>query len=80
MSGQHKYTSWEDLINAFRSGELDPKKYTVVMDNDCSWLRYVGDDMDEEEADDHAHSLFAGGGYRDIVDVLQAVGISAEWC
>ena len=74
------YNNWKELFDAFNSGELDKSKYTVVMDNDGCRLRYIGDDMDEDEAYEHAIDMFDGNGYSDIVDVLQAAGIPAEWC
>ena len=75
-----KYKTWKELFAAFASGKLPRDKYCVVMDNDCCFLRYLGDDMDENEAYDHCEELFHGDGYRDIVDVLNAAGIPAEWC
>lgn len=75
-----KYKSYKELAAAFKSGELDPKKYVLVMDNDCCSLDYRGDDMNEDEAYKHAQSLFQGNGYSDIAEVCIAAGIPAEWC
>lgn len=75
---EYKYKGWSELFEAFRSGELDAEKYMVIMDNDNCCLAYTGND--EDEACDHCDSLFHGGGYGDIVEVLKAAGIPAEWC
>jgi len=70
-----KYDSWKEVIDGFRSGEIDSDEWVVVMDNDCSSLSYKGA-LEEPE-----HELeFKGNGYRDIVEVLNACGIPAEWC
>ena len=75
-----RYKTYGELAEAFRSGELDRERYILVMDNDNCSLSYRGDDMDEDEAYEHAQTLFRGDGYRDIVDVCHAAGIPAEWC
>ena len=75
-----KYKTYTELAEAFSSGELDKKKYVLVMDNDYCSLNYRGDDMDENEAYDHCQTLFRGGGYGDIIEVCEAAGIPAEWC
>ncbi len=75
---KYKYTSYAALAAAFKSGELDPKKYVLMLDNDNCYLDYLGDDMDEGAAYRHAHSLFEGNGDFDFEEVVTALGIPCE--
>jgi hypothetical protein len=87
-----KYKNLQQLAAAFASGELDKTKYKLILDNDCSFLNYVGPlpagmNPDTEEADiwrdeqhEKAHKLFEGNGYRDLLDACLAAGIPADWC
>lgn len=83
-----KYKNWAELISAFNGGELED--WIVVMDNDDAYLSWCGeipDDMTEDQEIafwdakfKESRKLWRGGGYRDLVDVLNAVGVPAEWC
>lgn len=87
-----KYKNLQDLAAAFASGELDKTKYTLVLDNDDSFLSYRGslpDGVDEgsdaaeawrDQKNDEAMELFRGKGYDDLQDACIAAGIPAEWC
>lgn len=82
-----KYPTIGDLLAAFQSGELDKNLWTLVMDNDGSRLKYVGpvpSGIDcfryVGEMNDTASLWFRGGGYDDIVDLCNAVGIPCVWC
>ena len=89
---KRKYKNIKELARAFKCGELSKKEWTLILDNDCSSLRYTGalpDGMDEdsEEADvwldkknDEADKLFYGNGYSDLQDACEAAGIPTEWC
>jgi hypothetical protein len=74
-----KYRTWKALIKAFQTGKLSKDKYIIVMDNDNSFLRYLGKDMNEDEAYEHCRTLWRGQGYSDIVDILKALKLPAEW-
>ena len=85
MTSECTYKNWEELFAAFDSGKLDKNKFMIVMDNDNTSLRYMGDPQelgcsDEDELYDKVKGLFHAGGYCDIVEVLQAAGYPAEWC
>lgn len=71
-----KYKNMAELAEAFRSGDLDRSKYVLMMDNDCSYLVYTGEDV---EADERPEALYEGDGYGDIVDACNAAGIPTEW-
>lgn len=74
-----KYADYQQLADAFKSGELSREDYILRMDNDNCNLRYIGDQMDEDEAYGHCQSLFRGEGYGDIVEVCNVAGIPCEW-
>lgn len=87
-----KYKSLIQLAEAFRSGELNKEHYTLILDNDGSWLDYTGPLPDGIEAGSmaaevwrdemcaKARKLFSGNGYSDIDDACTAAGIPCEWC
>lgn len=84
-----KYKDIQALAAAFRSGELDPKLYTLLMDNDYSSLEYTGpvpEGLSDAAAGawrdaqtEKAEGLFEGKGYLDAVDACNAAGIPTEW-
>jgi len=88
----YKYNSLIDVAAAFASGELKRDEYTLVLDNDTSFLRYCGPLPegilpDSPEADawrdrkvDETRTLFRGNGYADLADACEAAGIPSEWC
>ena len=76
----YKYKTYTELANAFKSGELDPSKYFLLLDNDDCHLHYMGDDMDEDAAHEHCRNLFRGNGYGDLKELCDAAGIPAQWC
>lgn len=90
MNTEYKYKDWQELIAAFKSGELDG--WMISMDNDCAGLQWVGESPNEPEFSreeceafqdrkrEESQKLWRGGGYADIVDLLQACGIPADWC
>lgn len=87
-----KYKNLTELAAAFRSGDLNRAHYTLVLDNDGSWLRYIGPlpdgvARDSEAADvwldakhDECRAWFRGNGYSDLSDACDAAGIPNEWC
>jgi len=75
-----KYKTYKELSDAFKSGELDPKLYFLRVDNDNANLYYLGDDMDEDEADEHCHALFSDNRPIYVVEILRLAGIPSENC
>jgi hypothetical protein len=87
-----KYKNLQQLAAAFASGELDKTKYKLILDNDCSFLNYVGPlpegmkpETDEaydwlDKQHEAAREMFEGNGYSDLLDACLAAGIPADWC
>lgn len=87
-----KYKNLQQLAEAFRSGALSRDEYTLILDNDDSFLSYTGPlpdgvEADSEEADiwrdrksNQARNWFRGNGYADLADACKAAGIPVEWC
>ncbi len=82
-SNDCKYKTYEELAEAFKSGELSDREWMLQMDNDNCFLVFIGETVNEQEADDRhaeAQSMFRGGGQCDAVELAQAAGIPCEWC
>ena len=79
-----RFKTYTELAQAFKDGTLDRKRYVLVMDNDCCYLRDKQFDDDagpgDEILEDPAYDWFHGGGERDILKVCEAAGIPAEGC
>jgi len=75
---------YKRVIEDFNSGKLDNNSVTLVMDNDGGYwcCAYKGKTEEENEAiaDLYKEKYGSPEGYKDIVDVLVAAGIVAEWC
>jgi len=54
------------------------------MDNDGGYWMYIDESISEDDCDDKSEELAnkygKPNGYRDIVDVLIAAGVNADWC
>lgn len=86
-----KYKDLKALAQAFASGELDRKLYTLQMDSDVSFLAYTGPapeglDLGTPEYDDWRRAkevdtlqLFRGMGTAGMVDACNAAGIPTDW-
>jgi hypothetical protein len=74
--------NYKKVIEDFNNGTLDPKKVQLVMDNDEGYWAALG--LDDEDAEDLEMILEdkygLPGGYEDVVDILRAAGVNAEWC
>lgn len=85
-----KYKTVKALAEAFKTGELDRKRYVLILDNDCSHLndrapRPEGISDDEWEVENERRynecaRLFEGKGYGDLQAALEAAGIPTDWC
>lgn len=86
-----KYKDLKALAQAFASGELDRKLYTLQMDSDVSFLAYTGPapaglDFGTPEYNDWRRAkeaatlaLFRGMGTAGMVDACNAAGIPTDW-
>lgn len=87
-----RFKDLKALAKAFASGELDKEKYRLVLDNDNSFLTYVGPlpkgmkkdseaaDVWLDEKDAETLAMFRGNGYADLQEACEAAGIPCEWC
>jgi len=75
--------NYKKLIKDINNGTIDPKSFTLVVDNDYGWLR---DELHEdwglsEEREEVLKDTYGEPeGYNDLVEILKAVGINAERC
>lgn len=74
--------NYEKLFEDLKSGEFDPSKVTLVMDNDDGyWSGKLNDDGENEQIERQMIKKYGTpNGYSDIVDILNAAGINSEWC
>ena len=74
--------NYKKVIEDFNNGIIDKSIVTLVMDNDGGyWEVNTGDeDKDELMIATLEKKYGVPDGYRDIVDVLSAAGVPAEWC
>jgi hypothetical protein len=71
------------VIEDFNNGTLDRDEIVLVMDNDGGYWDMVDEEDDEvrsETIDKLENKYGLPSGYRDIVEVLNASGVNAEWC
>ncbi len=85
-----KYKNLAELSEAFKSGELSEENYVLIVDNDHSYLTYVGSSPYYAKSDSAQHveymqdkdketaELFSGGGPNDFHEACQALGIPTD--
>ena len=74
--------NYKKVIEDFNSGVLDSDRVQLIMDNDGGhWLATNEDgEFNDIRSEELENTYGSPDGYRDIVDVLKAAGINAEWC
>lgn len=74
--------NYKRIIEDFDNGVLDKNTIQVTVDNDCIyWTVDTGDEDKDEDIQIALKDKYGcGGGYHDIVDILVAAGVNAEWC
>ena len=78
--------NYKKLIEDSRAGKIDWEKWVLVIDNDGGyWRSEEGETEDDwkayEEAVDQMEAIYGSPGvYRDVVEILEAAGVCAEWC
>ena len=78
--------NYKKLIKDIQTGKLDTTGITLNIDNDDGFWQ-VACDVDDDKALKKAESIEKRltrrygkpEGYTDIVDILQAAGVPAEW-
>jgi len=75
---------YENVIKDFNNGTIDPTKIQLVLDNDGGYWSCINEDIEDDQRDAITKALEdkygEPGGYRDIVNVLNAAGVNADWC
>lgn len=75
---------YKRVIEDFNNGTIDPAKFQVVMDNDGGYWLCIDESLSDDERDEIAEYMSKKygrpDGYRDIVAVLVAAGVNADWC
>jgi hypothetical protein len=76
---------YKRVIADFNNGAIDPKKFQVIMDNDGGYWLCIDESIDNEDRRDELSEEMEKkygkpNGYGDIVDVLNAAGVNADWC
>lgn len=76
--------NYKKVIEDFNNGTIDPLKFQVCMDNDGGYWEYIGEGDDYDNQDlmlaEMTKKYGCPDGYKDIVDVLNAAGVTADWC
>ena len=83
--------NYKKVIEDFRSGVINKDEWQLIMDNDCGHWLYIGNEFNDLEEYDYDNALENVGkkmsekygepnGPDDIVEVLIAAGVTAEWC
>jgi len=78
--------NWELVIRDFNNGTLDPEMWKLCIDNDGGYWEYIGPGADvmslegQEKMNAEMEELYGQpGGYQDVVDILRAAGVNADW-
>ena len=80
---KYKYTTYKELADAFKSGELDRNKYFLMLDKggtENTLCCMCDENATDEEIDrmyDEARYLFR---CPELEDVFNALEIPWEWC
>ena len=75
--------NYKKLIKDINDGTIDPKTFTLVIDNDMGWFRdnvHEDDDLRDEREQLLTDTYGRSEGYYDLLEILEAVGINAERC
>ena len=75
---------YKRVIEDFNNGTIDPTMWQLTMDNDDGYWMCISNTICDEDADQLQDAMDEEygrpDGYRDIVDVLNAAGVTCDWC
>jgi len=78
---------YKKVIEDFNNGTIDRKKWKLTVDDDepgGAWWSYIAGDIDVgqkcELQREMNHKYGHSEGCGDVVDILNAVGVNADWC
>jgi hypothetical protein len=76
--------NYKKVIADFNNGTIDPKKWQVTMDNDGGYWECLDESIDDDEMEklrDAMEKKYGEpDGYSDVVKILQAAGVTSDWC
>ena len=76
--------NYKQVIEDLNNGIINPNHYELIVDNDSGYWLCTNPNISEEEQDNLADEMIKKygkpGGYNDIIDVLNVVGINADMC
>lgn len=67
------------VIKDFASGEIDKEKWCLYVDNDGGYWQSPDHDAPASEVRKMDKRYGTPGGYCDVVEILHAAGVNAEW-
>lgn len=74
---------YEKVIEDFNNGTINRAEWSLIIDNDCGYWRYIGDNLTDDEQDELEYEMASKygtpRGYSDVVAILNASGVNAEW-
>ena len=74
---------YEQVVDDYASGKIDRDEWILVIDNDGGYWQYDGPVLNDEDIDHLVSRMDEKYGtpddYNDVVDILKAVGVKAEW-
>jgi hypothetical protein len=76
--------NYKKVIEDYNNGTIDPSMWQLTMDNDDGYWMCISNNIEDCDADELQDMMTEKygrpDGYRDIVDVLNAAGVTCEWC
>lgn len=67
------------VIKDFTSGEIDKEKWCLYVDNDGGYWQSPDHDATDKEIEEMEGRYGLPDGYQDVVEILKAAGVNAEW-
>ena len=75
---------YKKVIEDYKNGTIDASKTQLIMGDDDGYWEHTDKNNSEDENEDIMDALAekygAPEGYSDLVDILVAAGVNADWC
>ena len=75
--------NYKKVIEDYKSGKIDKEEWMLVIDNDGGYWQYLlecDDETMQSKCDEMEKIYGSPDGYSDVVDILAAAGVNADWC